>query len=266
MAGISTSLFLQEVRDELSDSGTTQTFQSGTLTRMLAAEFRKLHSYGIDNEVTNWDGTLKTSMPLALYSTSDFAIPANWTRITEIQFWTDETIPQFIAKSAKWDDRVLSGYVTIYDAPQYFNDRIKLIGQTNWTDVTDTTLRDEVIDVLKYGVILRATKSLINKRAATRKFAATGRSADSSMGSLAFWHRMMRQEFEKAKVEAEAANESKSMFLANSGLRRPPGHMASTSDPDHRSLARPSHADDRDLGGRGPPTQFVDAERAAPIR
>jgi len=172
---------------------------------MLNAEFRKLHSYGIDNEVTNWDGSLKTTMPLALYSTTDWAIPAGWTRITDVQFWTDETIPQYITRSARWDDRVLAGYVTIYDAPEFFNDRIKLIGTKNWTDITDTTLNDAVIDVLKYGVILRAMKALVNKRAASRKFAGATRTADTTMGSIAVWHRMMRVEFEKAKNEARRA-------------------------------------------------------------
>ena len=203
MAGIAQTLFISEVRDELSDSGTSQTFDNGTLTRMLTAEFRKLHSYGIDNEVTNWDGTLKTSMPLiSSYFTTDYATSATWTRVTDVQFWTDETTPRFLLRSSKWDDRVLAGYVTIYDAPDFVGDRIKLIGTANWTSVSDSTLRDEVIDVLKYGVILRAAKSLAFKRGTSRKYAGATRSADTTMGSLALWHREMRREFEKAKVEA----------------------------------------------------------------
>lgn len=203
MAGISQALFLSEVRDELSDSGTSQTFDNGTLVRMLNAEFRKLHSYGIDNEVTNWDGSTKTSLPsITSYFTTDYAIPSGWTRVTDVQFWTDETTPRFLARSAKWDDRILTGFVTIYDAPDFFGDRLKLIGQKNWTDITDTTLRDEVIDVLKYGVILRATKALINKRATSRKYAGATRTSDATMGAISFWHREMRREFERAKVEA----------------------------------------------------------------
>ena len=206
MSGITTTLFISEVRDELADSGSTLTFDTASLTRMLNAEFRKLHSYGIDKEVTNWDGSLKTSMPLALYSTTEFATNAAWTRVTDVQFWTDETIPQYISRSAKWDDRVLAGYVTIFDAPQYFNNRIKLIGSSTWTSITDTTLRNEIIEVLKYGVILRATKKLIFTRAAVRKYAGSTRAEDTSMGSIAVWHRQMRQEFERAKNEARRMN------------------------------------------------------------
>lgn len=196
-----TASFRAEQRDALSDLGVTPTFSNAQLDRFRDAELRNLYSYGLGQETTNFAGT-KTDMDLATTTATDWAIPSGWLRITGVEYWTNETVPQFYEDSALWDDRVRSSYVTIWDAPDHFDYRIKLIGLKGWSGIDDSAMPQEIIDVCLYGSLLRAVTSLANKRAASRRNAAASRSSDTSLGSIAFWRRQLRDDLEMAKRNA----------------------------------------------------------------
>ena len=182
-----TASFRNDQRDLLSDSGATPLFTSTVLDRMRDAELRNFHRYSLDKEVTNFAGA-KTDMPLATTTATDWAFPSGWLQVTGVEYWSNETTPLFIMESTSWDDRARTGYVTIFDAPDHFDERIKLLGRKNWTGIDDADMPQEYVDVALYGSCLRALESLSNKRAASRRSAGTR--SDTTLGSLTYWIRL----------------------------------------------------------------------------
>lgn len=189
--------FMLEARDLLADAGAVQLFKKETLERWRDAELRGLYKYNIAKEVTNYSGTY-TDMLASGTTQTDFAIPSGWLRITKIEFWTNETSPRFVANSTSWDDRVRAGFVTIYDAPLYYDSRIKLIGLTTWTGIDDATMPQEVVDVVLYGTVLRAITSVVNKRAASQRAAGSARSAYYALVGLVSLRRSLTQDYRDA--------------------------------------------------------------------
>src|SRR5687768_7958171 len=120
-----TASFRNEQKDLLSDAGVTPLFSPTVLDRFRDAELRNFHKYGLSKEVTNWAGT-KTDMPLATTTATDYAFPSGWLKIDGVEYWSNETVPLYIGDSTNWDDRARTDYVTIFDAPDHFDERIKL--------------------------------------------------------------------------------------------------------------------------------------------
>jgi len=196
--------FRLEVRDLLADTGATEMFGNPMLDRWRDAEIRGLMKYHIAKEVTNYTG-VTGSMLATTTSQTDFAMPLNWVRVTKIEFWTDVSSTEYVTDSASWDDRVRSGFVTIYDAPLYFNSRIKLMGLEPWTKIDDAAMPQEVVDVVLYGTVLRAITNLTNRRAASRRAAAATRNSDSNLGAIAFWRRQFKDDYRDAVRRARRA-------------------------------------------------------------
>lgn len=181
--------------------------QISTFTPTQVAEFRdqsirNLYSRDLAYETTNWAGVY-TDMPLAAIQATDVAIPANWRRITGVQYWTNETIPQYVADSRDWDDRVRAGYVVIYDGPAYFNQRIRLLGLQEFTSITDPNLQSEMYDVILFDSALRALANFSNKRASSRRSAAGIRGSDAyALRFIASYRAQFKQDLKEAVKRA----------------------------------------------------------------
>lgn len=196
--------FRIEQRELLSDAGTVELFKTATLDRWRDAELRGLYRFGIAKEDTNYTGT-HTSMLATTTTQTDFALPSGWLRVTKIEFWTNTSATEYVNDSYSWDDRVRASFITIYDAPLHYDHRIKLMGLKEWTGIDDSTMPQEVVDVVLYGSVLRALTSLINKRGSSRRAAAASRNSDTTMGSLAFWRRAFKEDYREAIRSARRA-------------------------------------------------------------
>jgi len=196
--------FRDELRLLLSDTAAIKTFTDAQVDTFKNMAVRKLYSYDLANEVTNYDGT-KGSMPLATIQDTDYSM-STWRRVSKIEYWTNETTPQYIADSRSWDDRVRSGYVTIYDAPSFFNQRIKMIGLTEYTGVTDPTLTSDIYEVILYQAALYALDNFAMHRTSSRRSAAGIRGSDAyALRFISSFRREWMQDLKKSIVSARSA-------------------------------------------------------------
>lgn len=204
---ITTTEFRAELRLLLQDPlGSSAIFSENDLDRFRNQALRDLYKPGVRcwKEDSNYSGT-HTAMPLAVSTTLDYALPANMFRILGVEYWTNEANTLYVATSAMWSDRERSGYVRIYDGPSFVNYRIMIFGAKKWTGIDDSSMPDEVIDVVMLGSALRAVKAFANKRAASRRAAAGARQSDTSLGAETLWYRQTLQDWKVAVKDARKA-------------------------------------------------------------
>lgn len=192
--------FRKELRLMIADPlGAAQQFGQNDLDIFRNQALRDLYkpSVRLYKEDSNYTGT-HTGMPLAVTTTLDYAIPSGWLRVTGVEYWTNESNTMYIARSGLWSDRERTGYVRIFDAPDFANYRIMLHGVKKWSGIDDASLPDELIEVVLLGAALRAVKHYANKRAVVRRSAAAARTADTTMGALALWYRQTYVDWKEA--------------------------------------------------------------------
>lgn len=194
--------FDEDFRAEMMDkAGTGSTFTQTVVERFRKKAVRHLYKENLATEVTNYT-TSYTDMPLVGYTTCDYAMPTGWQRITGIEYWENTTNTFPVAKSALWDDRVRAGYVRIFDAPDYANYRLHLMGYKPYTDVDDPLMNDATYDVCLLAAQLFAARALASKRAANRK---TASSADVALGAEVMWVRQLKSDYKEAVKLARKA-------------------------------------------------------------
>ena len=186
----------------LADPDTTgKSFTDADLDTFRDKALRYLYKKKLAREVANYSGT-HTAMTLADTTTIDFALPTNYIRITDVQYWFNASTTYPIGRSSTWDDRVRPGYIRIFDAPDYSGYRIHLTGLRKWSGIDDSLMPDAVYDVCMTAAQVFAVQSFANKRSAQRRNLS---SAEVTLGSEGVWYARLTAQLRTDVKEARQA-------------------------------------------------------------
>lgn len=199
--------FRQKVRDAIADNNTSgiQEFTDKQLDGWTADEVGMLYSRNLF--VRSSTRTLAGyTEPTIVAGTGQaevaryYPLPTGFRRVYAVEF-VNTTSGAVAGDTRNFDDLEEPGQVRIDGAADYVGYKLRFFGEREYTGVTDASMNTEVIELVKYGVVLQAMNSeLVRRTKAARSQVAT-RTTDASPGAISAaiavierqWHRHLSE-------------------------------------------------------------------------
>lgn len=185
--------FRQKVRDAIADNAPTGIieFTDKTLDGWRDDEVGMLYPHGLHvrtstRTLAGWtEPTVATSVDVNgnEYVTRYYTLPTSFRRVYGVEF-VHLTTDEVVWTSSDFTELEEPGMIRIDDIDRGIGYKLRYFGEREYTGVDDAAMKTEVIEVLKYGVILQAfTAELARRTKAARSQVAT-RTTDASPGAI----------------------------------------------------------------------------------
>jgi hypothetical protein len=181
--------FRTEVRRQIADLGTSGApeFDSPILDGWRDLEVQSLYGYGLHarsstrtlagyTEVVvaeDVDGNVSRYLPM----------PTGFRRIYSIEFIDPDT-DEVTGESYNFTDTEEPGFVRIDDIAKFIDDKVRMYGEREYTAVDDTAMKTETVNVVLWGVVMRALAHELAKRLKAARSNVATKNTDASPGAI----------------------------------------------------------------------------------
>lgn len=200
--------FLKEQRELLGDLDATG-WQDADLNIWRDEEIASLYSNGLFYRATTRGGTETTVVSvlagdgITQYVPRYYTTPTGFRRIYGIDY-VDPITDEVVAISMDWDDLEEPGKVRVDDAPWHVGYNLRFFGEKEFATVSDAQMKQEILNVVLYGSVLRALVAEFMKRTNSTQSIVSQTNRDTSSGALANGLNVIRALYRDARTKALA--------------------------------------------------------------